>query len=926
MEKKNLVFRVAMIAIIAVLVAVLTVGNYLALVVYSVSVNNVFTVAGEAEAGEGVTTAEDRLALCQQIEAEGITLLVNQNNTLPIDTSKGNVKVNLLGQRAYDIVYGGTGSGGGDTSTAIDLPTALNQNGFEVNPAIANSEVYKIENASDGGDVGFMNASLNLLDPAIEKYTGDASFESMKAYSDIAIVVLGRAGGEGSDLTSFVQTEGKHYLELSSNEEALIKKATETFGTVIVLYNGANPLELGFLETYNVDAALWIGQPGVNGMPAVANVLNGTINPSGRLVDTYAYDATSAPSWQNYGSTTFSNSPIVVVEGSSGTSENPYLFVDYVEGIYVGYRWYETAAVEGYLDYDSTVQYPFGYGLSYTTFTQQIVGGTGSGSTVYPNGEITVEVKVTNTGAVAGKEVVQLYYTSPYTEYDKTHGVEKSAVDLVAYAKTDIIEPGQSETVTLTINVEDMASFDVSHSNGDGTTGCYMLDQGTYTLSVRANSHETIDSIDVIVTEQHFYCGDDKRSTDDTAAVNQLTDSSRGVYLSRNNGFANYEEAMASVTDVATDAIVAELNADQTYDASLDEGLPTYTAGEDYRVGDYTAKEGDLTVDDLKGADYDDERWDQLISQMSVEEMITLLGNGGWSTPAIESIGKPATLDLDGPSGLNSMFDTSLKGTQYPASIVLAATWNEDLAYQFGQAIANEFHQLGVSGWYAPAMNIHRSPFSGRNFEYYSEDGYLSGVVGAYTSLGSRAGGLYAYVKHFALNDQETDRGNYLTTWSNEQATREIYLKPFEMTVKDGGAIAIMSSYNYIGTEWAGNKGSLLNSILRDEWGFQGMVITDAAASDYMTGQADATKALRNGNDLWLSMGSVVFDSDTNADIHYLRQSVKNVLYTQAQGELIPSEILPWRTWLYILDAVMVVGVAACAYFLIQDLKKNKKK
>ena len=929
MEKKRRIgFRAAMIAVMAIILVILIVGNNLALTVYSVSVDNLFTVAGTSEVEEGATTEADRLALCLAIEAEGITLLRNENNTLPLDTAKGTVKVNLLGQRAYDPVYGGTGSGGGDTSTATTLVQALNDNGFEVNPAVEASGVYAEEKKDDDGShMGFMDAKLELKDPDISKYTGEASFERMKEYSDITIVVLGRAGGEGSDLTSFEQTEGRHYLELSSNEEALIEKACQTFETVIVLYNGANAMELGFLETCNVDAALWIGDPGINGFPSVAQVLNGTINPSGRLVDTFAYDATSAPSYRNFGSTQFANSPTWETQGWFGPETHAYHFVDYVEGIYVGYRWYETAAVEGYLNYDETVQYPFGYGLSYTTFAQKIVGGTGDGSTAYPNGEITVEVKVTNTGSVAGKEVVQLYCTSPYTEYDKANGIEKSAVDLVGYAKTGILQPGESQTVEISVNVEDIASYDASHSNKDGTTGCYMLDEGTYTLSVRSDSHNVIDSIHVEVGSQHFFSGDDKRSSDLTAATNQFDDSHRGIYLSRKDGFANYDEAMASVTDVATDAMLAAFAQDKTYDESVyDANVPKMEAGVAYRTGEYKAKDGDLTIADLAGAAYDDERWDKLISQMSVDEMVQLLGNGGWSTPAIDSIGKPATLDLDGPSGLNSMFNADLKGTQYPATVVLAASWNADLAYEYGQAIAAEYHQQGVSGWYAPGMDIHRSPFSGRNFEYYSEDSFLSGVVGAKTCLGARTGGLYAYIKHYALNDQETDRGNYLTTWSNEQAIREIYLKPFEMTVKDGEAIAVMSSYNYIGTEWSGNKSALLTATLRDEWGFRGMVITDAAGADYMVSQEDATKALRMGNDLWLSMGSVNFDRDTDADIYYLRQSVKNVLYTQAQGELIPSTVLPWRIALYVLDGLLAAGFVACGVLLVLDIRKYSKK
>lgn len=931
MEKKRRTgFRVAMIAVMAVILAVLILGNYLLLVVYPVSINNLFTVKSSEAADDGTTTREDWIALAENIEAEGVTLLRNENGTLPLAASQSSpMKVNLLGQRAYDPIYGGTGSGAGDSSSAISLVDALNANGFAVNPAIADSKIYAGKAEDDGSQIGWGDSKLELKDKPIADYTGDISFESMKAYSDVAIVVFGRAGGEGSDLISFEQTEGRHYLELSVNEEALIEKACQTFDTVIVLYNGANALELGFLETYDVDAALWIGDPGVYGFPAVAKILNGTINPSGRLVDTFAYDATSAPSYINYGEHIFSNSPEFEDESWGGKVINYAHYVDYVEGIYVGYRWYETAAAEGYIqDYNAAVQYPFGYGLSYTTFSQEIVGGTGSGSSIFANGEITLEVKVTNTGNVAGKDVVQLYYTAPYTDYDKNHGVEKSVVNLVSYAKTDLLEPGASQTLELTFYVEDMASYDQTHDNGDGTTGAYMLDEGTYTISLRANSHTVIDSIDVEMGSQHFYSGNDKRSTDNQAAYNQLQDSERGIYLSRKDGFANFNEAMASVTDVASDAILAELAKESTYDKTVydDTVNQTFTAGKDYRVGEYTAKEGDLTLADLAGADYDDERWEKLISQMSLEEMAALIGNGGWSTVEIASIGKVATVDIDGPSGMSSMFDTNLKGIQYPATVVLAATWNADLPLQYGDCVADEGHGMGVSGWYAPAMNIHRSPFSGRNFEYYSEDPLVSGVVGAQTAYGARANGLYTYIKHFALNDQETNRADRLTTWSNEQASREIYLKPFEITVKEGHASALMTSMNHIGATWAGNKPGVLSEILRNEWGFQGMAITDACVGSFMSGPGAADVGVRTGQDLWLGMGGVAVNTNTDADIYYVMRSVKNILYTQANASLIPSHVLPWRTVLYVLDGLLAAGFVACGVLLVLDIRKYSKK
>ena len=502
----------------------------------------------------------------------------------------------------------------------------------------------------------------------------------------------------------------------------------------------------------------------------------------------------------------------------------------------------------------------------------------------------------------------------------KANGVEKSAVELVAYAKTGELQPGESETVELTFRTEDMASYDERRDNGDGTFGSYMLDAGTYTLSVRENAHTPIDSVEVEISEQYFYSGGNKRSTDLEPAVNRLRDAERGVYLSRLNGFANYDEAMASVTDTADEALLDRMNNEGAYDPALDFSVTKeYTEGVDY------GKAGSLTLADMVGLAYDDPRWDELIAQMSIDDLVKLVTNGGWSTPAIDSIGKVATIDLDGPSGLNSMFSAKLKGTQYPACIVLAATWNTALAFDYGQAMANEFHQYGVSGWYAPGMNIHRSPFSGRNFEYYSEDPLISGSVASQTVYGARLGGLYGYIKHYAFNDQETNRSKRLTTWVNEQAAREIYLKPFEMSVKEGRASALMTGMNHIGAEWVGDSKELLTDILRGEWGFEGMTITDAAEGDYMSSLPCVNEALRSGQDLWLGMGSLNIGRETDADIYYLQRAAKNILYTQANANLIEVTIRPWRTWLYVLDGVMAVGVLACGFFLAKDIRKTRK-
>lgn len=436
-----------------------------------------------------------------------------------------------------------------------------------------------------------------------------------------------------------------------------------------------------------------------------------------------------------------------------------------------------------------------------------------------------------------------------------------------------------------------------------------------------------IDSIGLTLGSQHFYSGSDSRSTDAQPAVNQLQDSKRGIYLSRKDGFANFDEAMDSVTDVASAAILAELANEGVYDPAVYDNVLTvsYTAGKDYRTGEYQAKFGDLTLSDLRGASFDDPRWEQLLSQMSLDEMASLVGTGGWCTIAIPAIDKVATTDIDGPSGMSSMFDTSKKGVQYPATIVLAATWNTDLALEYGKYVADEGHGLGVSGWYAPGMNIHRSPFSGRNFEYYSEDSLVSGKVASQTVRGARLNGMYSYMKHFALNDQETMRSQRLTTWSTEQATREIYLKPFELSVKEGGTQAVMTSMNHIGATWAGNKTSVLTNILRGEWDFQGFAITDACTAVFMESLGGANVGVRAGQDLWLGMGNVAVSASTDADIYYIMRAAKNILFTQANSMLIATRILPWRTALYIIDALLVVVFIVCGVFLTRNIVAWKK-
>lgn len=550
-------------------------------------------------------------------------------------------------------------------------------------------------------------------------------------------------------------------------------------------------------------------------------------------------------------------------------------FVNYTEGIYVGYKYYETAAQEGFINYDDVVQYPFGYGLSYTTFTQEIVNFTDNGNS------ISMDVNVTNAGDVAGKTPVEIYYIPPYTN----GGIEKASVNLIDFAKTNLLEPGESETISFEIMKEDMASYDSSEIKVPG--GGYVLEQGDYTISLRSDSHTIIAEEQFTVDADIVYSGEGRES-DDLTAVNQFEDYSAGdvTYLSRANGFANYNEATAApseedyVMDEATLASVTEKSVafyDPTkYDNPEDE-MPVMGA------------DNGVELADLTGKDYDDPLWEDLLDQLSMEDMTELVNLAGFQTVAVKSVGKVATLDSDGTAGLNDWY-IQVYGTAYPVEVLIAQTWNKDLAYETGDALAAEYADCGIYGWYGPAMNIHRSAFCGRNFEYYSEDSILSGYIASNEVNAAAERGVYAYIKHFALNEQEGNRCCMLLTYSNEQAIREIYLKPFELSVKNFDLenhkpLAVMSSFVFIGDRWSGANPNLLNTVLRDEWGFRGMVLTDWNGS---YGYQNTDDCVRNGNDGMLGFmqheSNKLTDTDSATLAKALRQASKNIMYTVANS------------------------------------------
>ncbi len=922
---------------IAVLLALVIMVNW----VLIGPMNTMVTLAlgGGTISDESIEEAYDAV---DSISDEGITLLKN-DGTLPLEEDS---IINVFGWASTSPVFGGVGSGAlSDQYEIIDLISGLEQAGFTVNQDLVN---FYTEYKDARPDVGMWAQDWTLPEPNISEYSEEL-LSGAEEFSDTAVVVISRPGGENADLptdmTSVVDgswmeldattgntyfngtyddslnegndwEEGQHYLELDNREKDLIDMVTENFENVVVVINANNAMELGFLEEYdNIDAAVYAPCPGQSGFTALGRILDGEVNPSGRTVDTFVTDLFSTPAYNNWGQFTYDNADEFAYESTSWFTGETLTtlpqFVNYVEGIYVGYKYYETAYTEAEagrydFNYDEEVVYPFGYGLSYTTFTQEMSEITES------NGTISFEVTVTNTGDTAGRDVVEVYYNPPYTD----GGIEKASANLIAFDKTEILEPGASETITISFKDEDMASYDES---GDGM---YVLEAGDYGISIRENSHVIIEEQTVTVAETINYDESNPRESDDAAATNQFSEAyGEGItYLSRANGFANYAEATAAPTSYSmTDAQKASFIYNNNYDPE--------DYNDDSDVMPTTGADNGLTLADLRGVDYDDEQWDLLLDQLTVEDMDSMIAYGGYSTTAIESVGKVGTTDCDGPASINNNF-TSQSSIGFPGSVMISSTWNTDCSVLFGEIIGKMADEMDVSGWYAPAMNNHRSAFSGRNFEYFSEDGVLAGYMAAGAVQGAEEYGVYAYIKHFAFNDQESGRNSEICTYSTEQALREIYLKPFEICVKEGGAKAVMSSFNYIGTHWAGADYGLQTQVLRNEWGFRGFVVTDYyGVYAYM----DADQAIRGGTDLCLApmdnATNHLTDTTSATSIIAARQACKNIMYTVVNSRAYAEENLNpgLPTWEKIMIAIDVVLAALILFLCYRVYKKSKK-
>ena len=858
--------------------------------------------------------------LAKDVQSEAVTLLKNDDSNLPLSGKK----VNVFGWGSTNPVYGGTGSGSMSKQyKTVSLLDGMKQAGLKTNTKL--SKLYT-DYRKDRPEVGMFAQDWTLPEVPAKQYS-DKLVSDAKDFSDEAVVVLTRVGGEGADLPTDMKAKGityknnskdyddfqkgESFLQLSKTERDMIDLVTSNFKKVTLVYNGANTFQFDFLNDYpQIQSVVWCPPAGQTGFSALGEVLAGETNPSGKTSDTFLKDLTKSVSYNNFGKFEYTNMADKAAKYKGFTGDDVTAipgFVNYSEGIYVGYKFYETASDEGLINYDDTVAFPFGYGLSYTSFDQKL------DSVKYKGGKVTVTATVTNTGDKAGKDVVEVYYNPLYTD----GGIEKASKNLAGFEKTKELQPGESQKVTVKFDDDDMASYDYKGAKA------YVLEKGDYDISIQSDSHHVIDHKAITVKDTVTYDSDSNtHNGDKTVATNQFDDVAGDVtYLSRADHFANYKEATAAPTnfemsDKAKETFYNNSNYDpKKFDKDSDK-MPT------------TGAKNGLKLSDMYGKDYDDADWDKLLDQLTFDDMDNLIANGGYGTQAVKSVGKIQLTDADGPASLNNNF-TGVGSIGFPASTAFACTWNKDLAKQFGEMIGDMAHDMHVAGWYAPAMNIHRNAFSGRTFEYFSEDSLLSGVMASSEISGAKSKGVYSFMKHFALNDQETKRTEMLCTWTNEQAMREIYLKPFEMSVKEGGAQAVMSSFNYIGNTYAGADSALLQTVLRGEWGFKGFVLTDYFGG---YGYQNADQEVRAGNDSMLATTKITnhITDKSATSVKAMRQAAHNILYTAANswqyanGE--PKVATPiWKTAMYVAWGVVAVLVIGLEFLTIKRYLSRKK-
>ena len=966
--------------------------------------------------------------VAEMIADEGEVLLKN-DGLLPLSSSTA---VTPIGYRYVNPIMSGSGSGG--TNTSVDYvytpQKGIGEAFTNVNTAIEKAmlgatavDIAPVAVSGEGGQTAFLGASLMISEYPVSAYSG---LESTCA-NTVGLVFIGRAAGEGGDIYTKEYTDGTpHQLALTDAEREMIAYAKENCSLgVVVILNSCNTMQIAELEDdAGINAIIQMCTPGAMGFKSLGKILNGTVNPSGRTVDTFAADLTKTPTFVNFnngtGNTVYENAQFtrnIWLSMFKGGPDFLAPFREYEEGVYMGYRWYETASdlgyftsanlpagvTDAYYNRDNGVVYPFGYGLSYTTFQQEIVSYKDAGDS------IEVQVKVTNTGSVAGKDVVQLYYSAPYTQFDVDNKIEKATANLVDFAKTGVIQPNASETVTITIDKEDMASYCYTHDNGNGTKGCYVLEKGAYELSIRANSHVVLDRKTTDIPATIWYDGSDEahirrselnaqaaldqdgkptgRPADErlgfVAATNDfefantyMTDPSVGndvTILTRSDWANTQPTAPTDVTRHASDAVLERLTYSYntmelghgTWDSVNDPVLGSKEGTAVY-VKDMPASRQDngLTLSDMRGLDYFDSQWDALLDQVdySSEEITGALFANGYASGPLSSVGKMATSEHDGPQGigLNGSDGSSwVTCCSFPAATTMAQTWNVELAYKMGSAVGEENYWIDGGGWYAPAVNLHWSPFSGRNYEYYSEDPVISGKFACAVISGAGDKGTYCAFKHFAMVDQEEERWWIPSVWATEQTIRELYLKAFEIGVKGAtktvkyisdtnGTVSskvMRASDCMMSSGWSGIAGlfsaydyNLMTNVLRHEWGFRGFVITDYDQGNGPDDNVAVNRMVRAGVaqhmiDMTMSPGSYT-SLDTPTGVYALRQAIKDTLYTMANsaqlngtvpGSKVTYKMSPWRVGVIAIDVVIGAGIVVGLVAIITRILDEKK-
>ena len=962
--KRLLKARVIVWAAVTVfMVALLIVANSLATKSFSSLLDGVFggkrAVVAEDESGipfeQDFNTKQEAFDnannVVKEICEEGMVLLKNKDEALPLTENKPHVSV--FGKNSVKLVYGGSGSaapGDGERKTIFDSLTAA---GIEYNKDLksfyeskASGSGRSANPAMEHGDI----ATLKTGETPYDSYT-DAVKNSYSDYGDAAIVVFSRIAGENWDLPRVAEDNpNRHYLELDNNERELLRKLGESnqFKRIVILMNGSNYIDLGFLEErtnptdYNdfgkyVDSAIVIGSPGANGIMALGEILAGKVTPSGHTVDTVYTRYNEDPTWQNFGGN-FTKGGDAYLKAADG-NKTGYFLVEYEENIYSGYRYYETADFEAKngrydgFDYDKSVVYPFGHGLSYTTFEESIVNVTSlQTSPLKATEKFEVSIKVKNTGnKYSGKDVVQLYVTAPYS----ANGIEKAHKVLVGFAKTKLLEPGKEDTVKITVDPYDFASFDSRDKNSNSFKG-WELEKGEYIFHVAKDAHHDIATFVKTLAEDYKFEKDPITGYEVKPLFDEVTaHMDKGQNMSRNDMKGTFPVTITDDERKVDNAFLKTLRVKNTNNTEEYTEMPITNA--------------EITVDfkSLAGKEYDDPLWEEFLNQMTFDEMLKLFNEGCYSTVDIGRLGIPKTTSADGPTGMVAFLgDPSVYGCCYYCSeCLLAQTYNIDLAAKQGNAIGNEClignekgDGMGYPGWYAPGVNIHRSPFSGRNTEYYSEDPFLNGKFAAQVIKSVQEKGVYANVKHYALNDQETNRSaNGIATWCDEQAMREIYLKPFEFAVKEGKTHGLMTSFNRIGVEWAGGSYRLVTTILRNEWGFRGSVICDFHTDSYM----DSRQMLYAGGDLNLCStedcklrtddryGAPISASDIK-DVSLLRKSAHNNLYAIANSCALKVDVLYykpalWRIALWSVDGAIAGVLVIWGFFAIFTALRKKE-